>query len=175
MPFKVWAVGEEVLAADFNDYLQEQIVATFPTTAARDAAITAPNEGQLAYVSASKQTYRWNGTAWVGQSVKVSARQTPPGLGAAYDPNVPVQIHTAYLGVTTDAAGYVIVTFSTLGMPLVPAAVFVVIPQCVSAWNTAFWIAQGSSVTAAQIRFLTGAGAPLASTAINIAVTILYQ
>jgi len=65
MPYKVWAVGEEVLAADFNDFLQEQVVAVFATTAARDAAILAPNEGQQCYVTATKTRYVYNGAAWV--------------------------------------------------------------------------------------------------------------
>jgi len=51
MPTKIWAVGEEVLAADFNDYVQEQVVATFPNAAARAAAITAPIPGMLTYLA----------------------------------------------------------------------------------------------------------------------------
>lgn len=51
MPSKVWVVGEEVLAADFNPYVQEQVVATFANTAARDAAITAPKNGQHAWLA----------------------------------------------------------------------------------------------------------------------------
>lgn len=51
MGFKIWAVGEEVLAADFNDYVQEQVVATFPNAAARTAAIPAPLPGMLSYLA----------------------------------------------------------------------------------------------------------------------------
>lgn len=86
MPFKVWAVGEEVLAADFNDYLQEQVVATFPTIVARDASITAPQEGQMCYVVETRLLYMWNGTAWItttalqGEAVKVD---TQSGIAAA--------------------------------------------------------------------------------------------
>jgi len=65
MPFKVWAVGEEVLAADFNDYLQEQVVATFPSAAARDAAIVAPVVGQMVVLTAAPYPVQvWDGTAW---------------------------------------------------------------------------------------------------------------
>jgi hypothetical protein len=64
--FKVWAVGEEVLAADFNSFLQQQVVAVFPNVPARDAAIVAPNEGQLCYVTADKTLYQFTGAAWVG-------------------------------------------------------------------------------------------------------------
>jgi hypothetical protein len=75
MPHKVWAVGEEVLAADFNDYVQEQVVATFPNAAARDAAVVAPVAGQVCVLTDDNllQQYRtaaptgwWRpwGTAW---------------------------------------------------------------------------------------------------------------
>lgn len=65
MPYKVWSVGEEVLAADFNSLLQEQTIATFASTAARDAAITAPKVGQAAYVVGVGLTI-WHGAAGGG-------------------------------------------------------------------------------------------------------------
>jgi hypothetical protein len=64
MPTKVWVAGEEVLAADFNPYVQEQVVATFATAAARNTAIPAPKAGQMSYLADSKRTEQWNGTAW---------------------------------------------------------------------------------------------------------------
>jgi hypothetical protein len=45
MPTKVWVVGEEVLAADFNQYVQEQVITSFPNKAARNAAIPSPKVG----------------------------------------------------------------------------------------------------------------------------------
>jgi hypothetical protein len=62
MPSKIWVVGEEVLAADFNNYVQEQVVATFGTAAARDAAIVAPNEGQTCYLTTPGQLLVYHGT-----------------------------------------------------------------------------------------------------------------
>lgn len=50
MPTKTWVVGEEVLAADFNTFVQRQVVATFANAAARDAAIPSPTEGMMAYL-----------------------------------------------------------------------------------------------------------------------------
>lgn len=73
MPFKIWAVGEEVLAQDFNDYLGEQVIATFPNVAARDAAIVAPNIGQVVHVVAVGLQL-FDGVGWVtirgGQTVQ---------------------------------------------------------------------------------------------------------
>ncbi|MET0767363.1 MAG: hypothetical protein ABWY50_06950 [Aeromicrobium sp.] len=51
MPTKTWVVGEEVLAADFNSYVQKQVVAQFANVAARDAALPAPTIGMLCYVA----------------------------------------------------------------------------------------------------------------------------
>lgn len=66
MPFKTWAIGEEVLAGDFQPMVQEQVVATFPSTAARDAAIVAPKPGQCCYVvGVGFQIY---GTSWQAYS-----------------------------------------------------------------------------------------------------------
>lgn len=45
MPQKTWVVGEEVLAADFNTYVQNQVVPRFATIAARDAAWPAATAG----------------------------------------------------------------------------------------------------------------------------------
>lgn len=64
MPSKVWAVGEEVLAADFNDYVQEQVVSTFANAAARDAAIPAPNVGQVCFLQDALSLFQYEGTAW---------------------------------------------------------------------------------------------------------------
>jgi len=101
MPFKIWAVGEEVLAADFNDFLQEQVVATFPTAAARDAAIIAPNEGQLAYVVADKTLYRWDGAAWITGAALI----VPKALARWRQPaaqSIPGQTVTVLTGLTAD-------------------------------------------------------------------------
>jgi hypothetical protein len=85
MPSKVWAVGEEVLAADMNDYIQEQVVATFATAAARDAAIPAPNNGQACWLQDALALYVYDGAAWrtFGKgriaSATIGSRDNPPG------------------------------------------------------------------------------------------------
>ena len=71
MPTKTWVVGEEVLAADFNAFVQKQIVATFPNAAGRDAAIPAPTAGMTCWLDSPKVLQVHDGTAW----------QTVPGAG----------------------------------------------------------------------------------------------
>jgi hypothetical protein len=51
MPTKTWAVGEEVLAADFNAYVQRQVVATFANAAARNTALPSPTVGMVVHLA----------------------------------------------------------------------------------------------------------------------------
>jgi hypothetical protein len=64
MPTKTWVVGEEVLAADWNTYVQEQVVATFANAAARTTAIAAPKPGMLTWLIDVKRLELYDGTAW---------------------------------------------------------------------------------------------------------------
>lgn len=63
--FRVFTTGEIVTAAQANGYWMEQVVAKFADATARDAAITAPEEGMHAWVAANKALYRYQGGAWV--------------------------------------------------------------------------------------------------------------
>lgn len=62
MPQKSWAVGEEVLAADFNNYVQNQVVPVFASTAERDAQWPAPPQGAMCVVLSV--TYQRVGSQW---------------------------------------------------------------------------------------------------------------
>lgn len=64
MPQKVWAIGEEVLAADFNPYVQQQTVPQFTNTAQRDAQWAAPPVGALCVTQDTLTQWIWTGTAW---------------------------------------------------------------------------------------------------------------
>jgi hypothetical protein len=65
--FKTFTAASVLTAADLNNYCQNQSVMYFATTTARDAAITAPVDGMVAYVGsndASEGLYTYNGTSW---------------------------------------------------------------------------------------------------------------
>jgi hypothetical protein len=64
VPSKIWVVGEEVLAADFNQYVQEQVIAVFANAAARTSAITAPKEGMHSYLLDVGQLHVFRSGAW---------------------------------------------------------------------------------------------------------------
>lgn len=66
MPYKVFAAGEEALAADVNTHLMSQTVSRHASASARSSAITAPTKGQLSVLDTDvfdEQVY--NGSAWV--------------------------------------------------------------------------------------------------------------
>ena len=62
--YKTWAAGEILTASDLNGYLRDQTVPIFATTAARDAAITSPTEGQFCYSTADDCFFVYNGS-WI--------------------------------------------------------------------------------------------------------------
>jgi hypothetical protein len=64
MPFKTFTAGTLATASDVNTYLMNQSIATFSSTAARNAAITSPVEGQFAYIQLNDITTYYDGTAW---------------------------------------------------------------------------------------------------------------
>jgi hypothetical protein len=91
MPQKTWAVGEEVLASDFNTYVQNQTVPQFPNIAAR-ATWTAPPDGAMCVTTDDNLVWQYNGAAWVAfpsvPHTKVS--NTAPGGATSSTSNVTV-------------------------------------------------------------------------------------
>jgi hypothetical protein len=72
---KTFVAGEVLLAQDVNDFLMDQSVMNFATSAARASAIPTPTEGMTSYISTT-------GTATIPQieTYTGSAWQTPYGL-----------------------------------------------------------------------------------------------
>jgi hypothetical protein len=65
--FKNFTSASVLTAADLNNYCQSQSVMYFATTAARDAGITSPVDGMVAYIGsndADEGLYTYNGTSW---------------------------------------------------------------------------------------------------------------
>jgi hypothetical protein len=65
MPQKLWVVGEEVLSDDFNDYVQNQVLASFPNAAARTTQWAAPPEGAVSYLADTDSLWFYSGAAWI--------------------------------------------------------------------------------------------------------------
>ena len=62
--FKTFTTGEVLTAANVNGYLMQGIL-VFANAAARDAAITSPQEGQACYLKDTDAVLTYSGSAWV--------------------------------------------------------------------------------------------------------------
>jgi hypothetical protein len=92
--FKTFTTGEVLSAANVNGYLMQGIL-VFASAAARDAAITSPQEGQFAYLKDTNVTTYYTGSAWAnidttgmtnpmtttGDTIYSSSGSTPARLG----------------------------------------------------------------------------------------------
>ena len=61
--FKTFTTGEVLTAADTNGYLMQGVL-VFADATARDAAITSPQEGQMAYLKSDDAIYKYTGASW---------------------------------------------------------------------------------------------------------------
>jgi hypothetical protein len=62
--FKTFNTGEVLTSADVNGYLMQGIL-VFATEAARNSAITSPQEGQFAFTKDTNTTWYYTGSVWV--------------------------------------------------------------------------------------------------------------
>jgi len=99
--FKDFVTGEVLTAADVDGYLM-QGVWVFASAAARDAAVTAPSEGNFAYLKDTNVTTYYTGSAWAnldttgmtnpmtttGDTIYSSSGSTPARLGIGSTGNV---------------------------------------------------------------------------------------
>jgi hypothetical protein len=63
--WKTWSTGDTVSAANFQGYLQDQVISVWATTSARDTGISSPSDGMFAYVTDGTGTlYVYDNSAW---------------------------------------------------------------------------------------------------------------
>jgi hypothetical protein len=77
---KTFVAGEVLTAQDVNDYLMDQSIMNFATTAARSSAIPTPTEGMFAITKDDDELDYYNGSAWVSA--------LPVGAWKAYTPTL---------------------------------------------------------------------------------------
>ena len=68
--FKTFNTGDVLSAADTNGYLMQGVL-VFADAAARTAAITSPQEGQMSFLKDTNSTEYYSGSAWVAIAVSV--------------------------------------------------------------------------------------------------------
>ena len=92
--FKDFTTGEVLTAADVDGYLMQGIW-VFASAAARDAAVTSPQEGNFAFLKDTNTTTYYTGSAWTnldttgmvnpmtttGDTIYASSGSTPARLG----------------------------------------------------------------------------------------------
>jgi len=105
MAYKTFVAGTEGLASDMNTYLMNQVVMVFTNATARDAALTAPTEGMVVYLSASDHFMVYNGSAWVIFDIAWNA-WTPTFTNFTQGTGAVTQCYYARIGKTIVAQGY---------------------------------------------------------------------
>lgn len=78
--FKTFTTGEVLTAGDVNGYLMQGIN-VFASNAARDAAITAPAEGQFAFTKDTNSLWYYDGAAWVASGAAGDIEGVTAGVG----------------------------------------------------------------------------------------------
>jgi hypothetical protein len=78
--FKTFTTGEVLTSADVNGYLMQGVL-VFASEAARDAAITSPQEGQFAFTKDNNSLWYYSGAAWVASGATGDIEGVTAGTG----------------------------------------------------------------------------------------------
>ena len=103
--FKTFTTGEVLTAADTNGYLMQGIL-VFATEAARNSAITSPQEGQFAFTKDTNSTWYYDGAAWVASGASGDVTGITAGTGITVtDSTGPVPTVTNSMATTITTNG----------------------------------------------------------------------
>jgi len=81
--YRTFTAGEVLTAANVQTYLMDQAIPVFADATARDAAITAPAEGQHCFLEDTDALQYYTGSAWVSAAgAEVGFEQTFLLMGA---------------------------------------------------------------------------------------------
>jgi hypothetical protein len=116
--FKDFTTGEVLTAADVDGYLMQGIW-VFASTAARDAAVTAPAEGNFAFTKDTNSLWYYDGAAWVASGATGDIEGVTAGVGISGGGTSGTVTVTNSMATAIDAKGDLIVgtgadTFSKL-------------------------------------------------------------
>ena len=116
--FKTFTTGEVLTATDVNGYLMQGVL-VFASAAARNAAITSPQEGQFAFTKDTNGLWYYDGAAWVASGATGDIEGVTAGTGISgggTSGTVTVSIDTS---VTVDKTTAQTLTNKTLTNPLI--------------------------------------------------------
>ncbi|MBS05490.1 MAG: hypothetical protein CMQ24_22725 [Gammaproteobacteria bacterium] len=110
-----WSTGDTVSAANFQGFLQDQIIQVYASTTARDTANPSPSHGQWAFVTADDTLYYRSSSAWVATSlaaditgITTAANSALAGGATSGDVTLTVDVNNATVATAT-AADYVLI------------------------------------------------------------------
>ena len=118
--FKTFVTGEVLTAGDVNGYLMQGIN-VFTNATARDAAITAPAEGQFAFTKDNNSLWYYDGAAWVASGATGDIEGVTAGVGISGGGTSGTVTITNSMATAIDAKGDLVVgtgadTFSRLAV-----------------------------------------------------------
>jgi hypothetical protein len=148
--FKTFTTGEVLTAADTNGYLMQGVL-VFASAAARDAAITSPQEGQCCYLKDTDAVLTYSGAAWVGfddsNAIQNSIVDAKGDLVAASGADTPARLAVGNNGETlvADSAATTGLRYSAT-----PSASNPVLNSAMQVWQrgTSFAVSGSASYTA---------------------------
>jgi hypothetical protein len=116
--FKTFTTGEVLTAGDVNGYLMQGVL-VFASAAARDAAITSPQEGQFAFTKDTNGLWYYDGAAWVASGATGDIEGVTAGIGISGGGTSGTVTVTNSMATAIDAKGDLVVgtgadTFSKL-------------------------------------------------------------
>ena len=116
--FKSFLTGDVLTASDVNGYLMQGIW-VFASTAARDAAVTAPSEGNFAFTKDTNSLWYYDGAAWVASGATGDIEGVTAGIGISGGGTSGTVTVTNSMATAIDAKGDLVVgtgadTFSKL-------------------------------------------------------------
>jgi len=106
--FKTFTTGEVLTAGDVNGYLMQGIN-VFASEAARDAAITAPAEGQFAFTKDNNSLWYYTGSAWAASGATGDIEGVTAGVGISGGGTSGTVTITNDMATTITASGDIVV------------------------------------------------------------------
>jgi len=106
--FKTFTTGEVLTAADVNGYLMQGVL-VFASEAARNAAITSPQEGQFAYTKDNNSLWYYTGSAWAASGATGDIEGVTAGVGISGGGTSGTVTITNDMATTITASGDIVV------------------------------------------------------------------
>jgi hypothetical protein len=106
--FKTFNTGDVLTANDVNGYLMQGVL-VFASAAARNAAITSPQEGQFAFTKDTNGLWYYDGAAWVASGATGDIEGVTAGVGISGGGTSGTVTITNDMATTITASGDIVV------------------------------------------------------------------